>query len=50
MEALGLVLFAGIVYLFLVVVPSIVEKVQDPEFRKSYFAYLSEKTIHSMGK
>ena len=50
MEALSLILFAGFIYFSLVVVPSIVEKVTDPEFKKSYFAYLSKNTIHSFGK
>ena len=50
MEALGLILFAGVVFFLLVVVPSVVEKVTDPEFKKAYFAYLSKNTIHSFGK
>lgn len=50
MEALGLILFAGVVYFFLVVVPSVVERVSSPEFKKAYLGYLSERTIHSFGK
>ena len=50
MEALSLVLFAGVVYLLLVVVPSVVEKVSTPEFKKSFFAYMGKTSIHSFGK
>ncbi len=49
-EALGLVFFAGIVHLFLIVVPTIVENVSNPEFKKSYLKNLSEKYINSFGR
>jgi len=49
-EALGLIVFAGVIYLFLVVVPTVVEKVSSKEFKESYFSYLGEKTLNSYGK
>lgn len=49
-EALSVVLFAGIVYLFLVVVPATIERFSSEEFRRAYFSHLSEKNVHSFGK
>jgi hypothetical protein len=49
-ETLGLILFAVVIYTFLIVIPTVVEKVSSPEFRKAYFAYLGKKSIHSFGK
>ena len=50
LEALGLVCFAIVVYFFLVVVPTVVEKVSSPEFQRAYFDYLGKSSIHSYGK
>ena len=49
-EALGLVFFAGVVYLFLVVVPCIVEYAGSEEFANSYFKHLSKHHINSFGR
>ena len=49
-EAFGLIFFAAVVYLFLVVVPSVVESLSDEEFRCAYFRYLSEKHVNSFGR
>ncbi len=50
LEALGLVVFAGVVYLFLVVVPTVVEKVSSEEFKEAYFNHLGDKSVNSYGK
>lgn len=50
LEIISIILFAGITYTFLIVVPTIVEKVSSAEFRKAYFSHLSEKSVHSFGK
>jgi|GEM_PF-1368162 len=49
-EVLGLVVFSLIVYFFLIVVPTVMEKISSPEFRKSYFSHLASTHIHSYGK
>lgn len=49
-EALSLVVFAGIVYLFLVIVPTIVENISSEEFRCAYFRHLSKPHVNSFGK
>ena len=49
-EMLGLAVFAGVVYLFLVVVPSVVEKLSSEEFKKSYFSHLGDMSVNSYGK
>ena len=50
LEMLSLVFFGFIVYMFLVVVPTIVEKVGSEEFKASYFKYLASKCVNSYGK
>lgn len=50
LEALSLVAFAGVVYLFLVVVPVMIEKCSSEEFRHAYFSHLGDKSVHSYGK
>lgn len=50
LEAFSLVAFAGVVYVFLVVVPVAIEKLSSKEFRQAYFAHLSDKNVHSFGK
>ncbi len=50
LEGLSVLLFAGVTYLFLIVVPSLVEKFSSEEFRQAYFSHLSEKSLHSFGK
>ena len=49
-EVLNLMAFAGVVYLCVVVVPVVIEKVSSEEFKKAYFSHLSSKKIHSFGK
>ncbi len=49
-EAFGLVFFAGIVYLFLVVIPTVVEYSCDEEFTSAYFRHLSEPHVNSFGR
>ena len=50
LELLSLVFFAVIVYTFLVIVPTVVEKLSSEEFREAYFAHLSSRHITSFGK
>lgn len=49
-EALGLVFFAAVVYLFLVVVPTVVEFFGSEEFANSYFKHLSKSHLNSFGR
>ncbi len=49
-EMLGLAVFAGVVYLFLVVVPTVVEKVSSEEFKQAYFSHLGDASVNSYGK
>ena len=49
-EALGLVFFAAIVYLFLVVIPAAVEYFGSEEFASSYFKHLSQSHLNSFGR
>ena len=50
LEMLSLVFFGFIVYTFLVIVPTIVEKLGSEEFRVSYFEHLASKSLNSYGK
>ena len=47
---LGLAVFACVVYLFLVVVPTMVEKFASEEFKEAYFAHLGDTSVNSYGK
>lgn len=49
-EALGLVFFAGVVYLFLIVVPALVENFSSQEFKYAYFKHLSNPHLNSFGR
>lgn len=49
-EALGIVFFAGIVYLFLVVIPAVIEYFGSEEFANSYFKHLSQSHLNSFGR
>lgn len=49
-EMISLVFFGLIVYTFLVVIPTMVEKLSSDEFREAYFSYLSSKHVNSYGK
>ena len=49
-ELLSLTLFAGIVGVFLIGIPVVVEKLSSEEFCARYFSHLSERTLHSFGK
>ena len=50
LEMLSLVFFGFIVYTFLVVVPTIVERLASEDFREAYFSHLSSRFINSYGK
>ncbi len=50
LEALGLVFFATAVYLFLVVVPAMIEFFGSEEFVNSYFSHLSKNHLNSFGR
>lgn len=49
-EAVGLVFFAGVVYLFLIVVPAVVENLTSEEFRCAYFKHLAKPHVNSFGR
>lgn len=49
-EMFSLVLFGLIVYTFLVIVPTIVERVSSEEFRAAYFKHLASRFLNSYGK
>ncbi|MBQ2984754.1 MAG: hypothetical protein IJD57_08175 [Candidatus Gastranaerophilales bacterium] len=49
-ELFSLVFFGLIVYTFLVVVPTVVERVTSEEFKASYFKHLASRCINSYGK
>ena len=50
LELLSLVFFGCIVYTFLVIVPTLVERLSTEEFKNAYFAHLSSSHINSYGK
>ena len=50
LEMLSLVFFGFIVYTFLVIVPTIVERLGSEEFREAYFSHLASRFINSYGK
>ena len=50
LEILSVMLFAGLIYMFLVVVPSAIEKFSSEEFKRAYFSHLGERSVHSYGK
>jgi len=50
LEMFSLVFFGLIVYTFLVIFPTIVERFSQEEFRRAYFDYLGSKWINSYGK
>ena len=50
LELAGLVFFGAIVYTFLVILPTAVERMSCEEFRRAYFAHLSSRYINSYGK
>ena len=49
-EAFGLVFFAGVVYLFLVVVPTAIEFIGNEEFSGAYFKHLAKPHVNSFGR
>ncbi len=49
-EMFGLVFFGLVVYMFLVVIPTVVEQICDESFRNAYFFHLSSRHINSYGK
>ena len=50
LELLGLVFFGAIVYTFLVIVPTTIEKLGSEEFKCAYFEHLASKHLTSFGK
>ena len=50
LELLSLVFLAVIVYTFLVIVPTLIEKFSNEEFREAYFRHLSSPHVNSYGK
>ena len=50
LEMFSLVFFGIIVYTFLVIVPTIVERLASEEFRASYFKHLAARCVNSFGR
>lgn len=50
LEMLCLIFFGMLVYTFLVIVPTVVEKFSAEEFKQSYFAHLASPFVNSYGK
>ena len=50
LELFSLVFFGTVVYVALVVVPTMVERFSSEEFRSAYFNHLASKSINSYGK
>ncbi len=50
LEMISLVVFGLLIYMFLVVVPSIIENVASEEFQNAYFKHLASRFINSYGK
>lgn len=50
LEMLSVMFFGLIVYTFLVVIPTLVEKFSSQEFREAYFANLSSKHVNTFGR
>lgn len=49
-EVLSLTAFAGVCYLLLIAIPSLVEKITSAEFKKSYGRFLAKTDLFSYGK
>ena len=49
-EMLSLVFFGCIVYTFLVIIPTVVERFTVEEFKRAYFLHLASRFINSYGK
>lgn len=49
-EFLGLIVFSLIVFSCLVVIPSCIETLSNPEFRSAYLAHLGGKHVNTYGK
>lgn len=49
-EMLSLVFFGLVIYTFLIVVPTMVERVTSDEFKEGYFGGLNSKHVNSYGK
>ncbi len=50
LEMISLVFFGLVVYTFLVIIPTVVEKMTSEEFRNAYFSHLSSIHVNSFGK
>lgn len=49
-EMFSLVFFGLIVYTFLVIVPTLVERFSSAEFKDAYFSHLASPSVNSYGK
>lgn len=47
---LSLVFFGLVVYTFLVVIPTVVDKIACANFKDAYLSYLSSQHVNSYGK
>lgn len=50
LEMFGLIFFGLIVYTFLVIVPTMVERLTSDEFKSAYFRHLASRCVNSYGK
>lgn len=50
LELISLIFFGCIVYTFLVIVPTIVEKITSEDFKVAYFKHLASAHLNSYGK
>lgn len=50
LEMFSLVAFGLVVYTFLIVIPTLVERVMSEEFKEAYFSHLSSPHVNSYGK
>ena len=50
LELLSLVFMGIVVYTFLVIVPTTIEKLASEEFKNAYFSHLASKHLTSFGK
>lgn len=50
LEMISLIFFGLIVYTFLVIIPTIVERIGAQDFKESYFYHLASKHLNSYGK
>ena len=49
-EMFSLVFFGLVIYTFLIVIPTAIEKFSKEEFKEGYFSHLSSEHVNSYGK